>query len=253
MTGDNEEIWQRWDAVANGDALPPDGELRGPATDPAPGCPVIALGMSDGMTHWLDFRGEYRALTPRQLGVRAEFMALVGGGNTEWLWTCWPRFATRKIDGELRVAIVGWVLTGAVDWLLKLAGEQPIWGPHVITRRPGVWPGETGAPIVHCGNVIWIDGDLQPAGMRTGNLIWPACPAEARPGAPCGPEIGKGIQMRMQELWTFRQGGGAIVALGTIGSALLGAWPRWRASMFIAGVIGAKPRAVVTLADRGSG
>ena len=137
------------------------------------------------MTHWLDFRGEYRALTPRQLGVRAEFMALVGGGNTEWLWTCWPRFATRKIDGELRVAIVGWVLTGAVDWLLKLAGEQPIWGPHVITRRPGVWPGETGAPIVHCGNVIWIDGDLQPAGMRTGNLIWPACPAEARPGAPC--------------------------------------------------------------------
>jgi hypothetical protein len=42
----------------------------------------------------------------------------------------------------------------------------------------------------------------------------------------------------MQEYWRFRHGGGAIVVLGTIASAMLGAWPRWRPSLFIGGDVG---------------
>jgi hypothetical protein len=115
---------------------------------------------------------------------------------------------------------------------------QPTFGPHIVIRRAGVWPGENGDPVVHCGDVLWLDGRFQPAGMRTGHIIWPADPPDARPGDACGPEIAKHIQMQLQELWRFRDGGGAIVALGATGSALYGAWARWRASLFIGGDVG---------------
>jgi len=42
----------------------------------------------------------------------------------------------------------------------------------------------------------------------------------------------------MQEYWRFGHGGGAIMVLGTVASAMLGAWPRWRPSLFIGGDVG---------------
>jgi hypothetical protein len=222
---DDEAGWQRWDAAADGESLPPDGDLRGPAVDPWPVCPVLPLGMHDGMCHFLDYRREYRALTPRQLGSRPELLALCGG-NAEWLWLCFPRRATRKVGGELKSIVVGYAVLAACEWLLKACGEQPMFGPHIVIRKPGVWPGETGEPVAHCGDELFIDGVFRPAGLRTGNIIWPADPPVDRPSQSCGADVGKYIQGRMQDYWRFRHGGGAIMCLGTATSAMLGAWPR---------------------------
>ena len=234
---DDDDGRQRCDAAADGEGMPPDGDLRGPAVDPWQGCPVMPLGLHDGTTHWLDYRGEYRALTLRQLAARAELLGLIGS-DTEWLWRCFPQRVMRKVNGEPREVVVGWSLNATIEWLLKITAAQPMFGPQVVIRRPGVWPGENGEPVAHCGDVLWIDGHLQPAGLRTGNMIWPAHPAVERPGEPCGPAVGRHLQFEIQRLWRFHQRGGAIVALGVIASAMLGACARWRPSLFLGGEVG---------------
>ena len=238
VSGDSDdEGRQRRDAAADGEKIPPKADLRAPAADPWQRCPVMPLGMNDGMTHWLDYRGQYRGLPVRQLAIRAELLGLIGS-DTPWLLACFPQRAARKVDGEFRDIVTGWSLDAAMEWFLKVAAEQPMFGPHIVIRRPGVWPGENGEPVAHCGDVLWIEGDVQPAGLRTGNMIWPAHPALGRPGEPCGPHVGKHLQMEMQRLWRWRQRGGAIMALGVIASAMLGACARWRPSMFFGGDVG---------------
>ncbi len=59
-TTDDDDGWERNDVSVDGDALPPDGDLRGPAVDPGPLCPVVPLGMHEGICHFLDYRREYR-------------------------------------------------------------------------------------------------------------------------------------------------------------------------------------------------
>ena len=231
------QAWARWDLAADGVSLPPDHELRGPAIDPGPTCPVTPLGERDGHFHFLDPRGAYRVLSARQLGSQAELLGLLLGITT-WLWTCFPRFATRKIEGELRMVPVGYSVSAACAWLMDQCARQPMFGSHIIIRRPGVWPGEDGEPIMHCGDALFINGMFRAAGMRTGNTIWPADYAVDRPGPPCDAEVGRYIQACTQEYWRFRHGGGAIICLGTTTVAMLGAWPRWRPSLFIGGDVG---------------
>jgi hypothetical protein len=118
---------------------------------------------------------------------------------------------------------------------MEQCARQPMFGSHIICRRPGIWPGENGEPVVHCGDVLWINGVWQPAGMRTGNFIWPSDSPVERPGEPSDCHVGRSIQARIQDYWRFRYGGGAIMALGAVASSMLGAWPRWRPCLFIGG------------------
>ena len=154
---DRNPIWDRWDAAAGGGDQPPDSDPRGPARDPAPTCPIIPLGMHDGVFHFLDRRREYRVLNARQLGNKAELLALLGGNDT-WCWECFPRMVTRKIDGTPTPIITGWSLVAVVAWLMRACADAPMFGPQITVRRPGVWPGEHGEPVAHCGDGLLIDG-----------------------------------------------------------------------------------------------
>jgi hypothetical protein len=228
------QAWARWDLAADGVSLPPDHELRGPATDPGPTCPLKVLGEYDGHFHFFNPRGAYRVLSARQLGSKADLLGLLLG-MTVWLWTCFPRFATRKIEGELRMVPIGYSVPAAAAWLMEQCARLPMFGPHIVFRRPGVWPGDDGEPVVHCGDGLLIKGVWRPAGMRTGDIIWPSDYPVARPSEPCDGHVGRDIQARIQEYWQFRHGGGAIMVLGAVASAMLGACPRWRPCLFIGG------------------
>ena len=64
-----------------------------------------------------------------------------------------------------------------------------------------------------------LDSKFVPAGLHTGNIIWPADPAVDGPGEPCDCYTGQHIQARTQEYRRFRHGGGAIMCLGTMAIA----------------------------------
>jgi hypothetical protein len=160
MISDDDGAWQRWDQAADGESLSPDGDLRGPAVDPEPLCPVVCVGVRDCLCVFLEYRRERRELTPRALSSKAELLALVGG-QEEFFWTCFPRRATRKTDGELRSIVVGWSVMAACAWLVKKCAEQSMFGPHIVIRKPGVWPGEDGAPVAQCCAVLLI-GQVRP-------------------------------------------------------------------------------------------
>ena len=135
MTRKNEDAGEaRSDAAADGDGMPPDGDLREPEGNPWEGCPVVPLGMNDGMTHWLDYRREYRAMTPRQLAAAPELLTLLGGA--EWLRRCFPKWVTRKVGGELKSMVDGYSLGACIEWMLKAVAEQPMFGPHLVDPPP---------------------------------------------------------------------------------------------------------------------
>ncbi|MEJ0020708.1 MAG: ATP-binding protein [Acetobacteraceae bacterium] len=236
MNDDEDEAWQRYDAAGDGgDGLPPDGELRGPIGDPRPECPIVCLGGRDGVYHFLDARGEHRALTARQLGSRSEQSALFCGDLT-WRWRYFPKLAKQKVaGGESRLVVVGYSVVATAEWLLAECSHEPIFGAQVVIRRAGVWQGETGEPVAHCGDELLIDDRWLSAGLRTGNIVWVADSPVARPGEACGVDVARYIQQQLQEYWTFRYGGGAIAYLGVLGSAYLGAVSRWRPNVFLGG------------------
>jgi hypothetical protein len=59
----------------------------------------------------------------------------------------------------------------AVPGSMEQCARQPMFGSHIITRKPGVWPREYDEPVMHCGDALFINDQFRAACMRTGNTI----------------------------------------------------------------------------------
>lgn len=230
-------------------AKPPAGPPSGPPGDtpaheqgmPPEICPVTALGHLDGKFYFLDIHGQVRALTARQLMQNGDLLSLFTG-DPAWLEGRFPRMLlTQKlVDGK---PAQEWVQGGinvaqAGASLMKACGDAGLYGEHVRLRHPGVWPGPDGAPVVHVGDAVIIDGLLHPAGIRTGNFVWAAAARIKRPAAACGPEAGQWFQSTVAELWRFREPGAELLVLGLLGIGYLGAAASWRSNGFLLGPVG---------------
>ena len=207
------------------------------------GCPVSVLGHLDGNFWFLDAVGQLRSLSASQLSKRADLVGLFGGEDgVSWLLTQFPRIVTRKIvtlDGEeYSESIQGFLITAVCDWLMSEAKSAGLFGAHLRLRKPGIWPDANGRPIVHCGDVVFIDGQPQKPGTRIGNEIWSAASASPRPSQPCDKSIAQQLQANMRELWKFRNPGGEIIAIGLLGVGYFGATIPWRSNGFLIGPAG---------------
>lgn len=77
------DLTELWDFFQEpGSAVPPNMELSGPVGDPSVNCPVLPIGEREGVFYILDRRGQFRALTARQVGQRSEQQALTLGDET---------------------------------------------------------------------------------------------------------------------------------------------------------------------------
>ena len=228
-------------------AKAPKKRAKQPPTPPSPptgadapaACPITPLGHRAGSYVFLDVMGQERSLTARQLGQRMDLSSLFGG-DTGWLKAQFPHrqlMTEIAADGtESKVErVVGYRTAPAGEWLMAECTRAGIWGDALIIRRPGIWQGPDGAPIVHCGDAVLMDGSEHPAGLRLGNALFAADSATPRPAAACGPEVAAAIVRDMAELWRWRQPGGEILAMGLLGAGLLGAAARWRPNGFIIG------------------
>lgn len=204
-------------------------------------CPIAALGHRHGKFYFLNSAGEIRELPARALAAQSELAALFVG-DTGWLDENFPDKKTKveTVAGETVYTTIytGFSAKAACTHLMRECNASGIWGPHVQIRRPGVWRGDDGAPIVHAGNLLLINGTWLRAGQRIGNIVWVIDAPHPAPTDPCGQDVGHGLLREMQRLWSFRKPGGATIMLGLIGAAYYGAAATWRPNGFVVGGAG---------------
>lgn len=207
-------------------------------------CPVAALGHAEGRFYFLDAVGQLRDLSASQVGKREDLMSLFLDEGM-WLTVAYPCRRMKKVqraDGSEveEFVTVDFNKNQAAAWLMAECRRAGLYGAHIKIRRPGVWPGEDGRPIVHCGDKVFPIGKRPlTAGTREGNQIWAAAPPEPRPAdKPVGTEIAGRLQTEIGRLWNFRREGGEIAVMGLLGCAYLGAAISWRPAGFLTGAAG---------------
>lgn len=223
--------------LINGGPRPPGGDT--PERSDKDPCPVTPLGDNEGTYYFLDSAGQLRHLTSRALGNKQEVLSLFRGDDT-WLRLRFPE--SREFPdpedpsgGKKISRVVGWYVTSAAAWLIQACSKQGLYGDHLRLRRPGIWRGDDGLPVVHCGDAVLMEGDWYPAGTRNGDQIWIAAPPTPRPDMPCDRTFGQSLHDEIQRLWKFRQPGGPALLIGLIATGLLGLAARWRPSIQLFG------------------
>jgi hypothetical protein len=211
--------------------LPDDrGDRKPPFPDrpreDVPPCPITPLGDRAGTCYFLDNVGQERHITARGFGNRSEVRGLFRGDET-WLRQCWPEYG-KATKGNGEASVIGFVVDWAAAWLQRFCCAQGLYNENLKFRKPGIWRGEGNQPIVHCGNVVLINGVWHNAGVRTGSQFWVAGSPTARPGLPCDASVGREFAERIQGLWKFERAGAPQLLLGFIPCGLLGTslWSR---------------------------
>ena len=175
------------------------------------GCPVAALGHRDGVYYFLSPSGEVRDKRPSELGRELDILD-VFAGQSHWLAERWPK---KNDAGE----IVGWNVRQAGRGLMRACVSEGLWDPNTPLRGPGVWRGDDGGLICHCGDVlilIDVDGgrDVIQAGQLLDDVVYPAAPCIKRPAVvPAPADVGHKLLATLG-LWHFESMIGAELVLG---------------------------------------
>lgn len=126
-----------------------------------PDCPVIPLGVDDGVYWFLDTLGQLRALEFGQFGQKAINSLFMG--RHHYLYWAWPR--TNK-DG----AIVSWRQEKAAEDLMGACAHKGPWNAIERARGRGAWQLATGKLALHCGTQLFRDGKPTSLGELEGNV-----------------------------------------------------------------------------------
>ena len=218
-------------AVSPGSPLdaPPPADLGG-GPDLPEGCPVIPVGVAGPQRFYLDALGQLQALTPRD-HTRQGITALYGP-MTHRLREHWPQ---KSEDG----ATAGWLVTAAAEALMSAAARRGIWTPNDRVRGPGAWPGDNdGEVILHCGDVLLIDGKWRSPGM-IGKFVYPAHAPVPRPSethAPGGPQGPGSELLALARYWAWRRPDiDPELMVGAVGCLIMGGALPWRPTVWVAG------------------
>lgn len=183
------------------EAPPPEPPMEADAGgEPLPPCPVSALGVGDDdKRYYVTPRGRLVALPP---GGHQK-LSLIGlfDGDCSWLVDAFPSFDKEgKPSG-------GWQALAAARWLMAQCAERGGFDPQRMMRGHGAWPpgreDPTSGLIVHCGDVVLVDGEPRRPGP-IGRRIYPAKPPLPRPATQAlSPEDGKRILAHIRDRWSW--------------------------------------------------
>ena len=215
------------------DDTPPadDGDLP-------PGCPVEAVGYAGGQFYFIDLAGQLVARSARALGSPAELAGLFMG-DVDWLEKHYPQTKVKvvTIGGESQAITEerSFSAKGVCQALMRACRRAGAFGPHIVSRKAGVWLGADGTPVVHVGTRLLHNGVWYTAGRRMGDTIWVSGPKCAEPGPPCDVDTGRQLVDKLRSIWNWASDGAPIVMAGLIGCAYYGGAPSWRPSGFVIG------------------
>jgi hypothetical protein len=212
---------------------PSDAEAAGTGLRAAGPCPVKALGRADGAYFYMTPGGELRRLAARDhntLGLTSVF-----DGDLAW-----PRIAFPAFDKDGSPRLGSWSPQAVAAYLMAECSRAGVWDDNLPVRRRGVWRTHDGAPLAHVGDRLWLAGELVGAGQRRPEALYPAGarldpPAET----PAGRDAGRKLLSGLRSAWRWEDPTGPDVVMGWIGVALLGAFPEWRAHIYVTAERGA--------------
>lgn len=203
----------------------------------ASSCPVVPLGQRAGSYYYLSPSGELRVLVAaehRRTGIVSLF-----DGQLDWLREAFPAY-----DKEGNVRPGAWSEQAASAWLVRACADQGLFDSTLPVRGLGVWRGDDGQPLAHCGDALGSPGggswSWAPAGAKRVEALYPAAPHIVRPAEqPASRDQGRSILEAVRNLWRFRTEVAADLVVGFTGAAMLGAYPPWRAHIYVTGERGA--------------
>lgn len=221
------------DGPLDDDPPPQPGDADIPA-----GCPVEPVGYAGTQFYFIDRAGQLASRSARALGNVAELGGLFMG-EVEWLEKHYPQTRVKMvtIGGESQTITEerSFNAKGASQALMRACLRMGAYGPHIVSRKAGVWLGADGTPVVHVGTRLLHNGTWYAAGRRMGDTIWVSGPKCAEPGPPCDADVGRQLVDKLRSIWNWGADGAPIVMAGLIGCAFYGGAPAWRPSGFVIG------------------
>lgn len=192
-------------------------------------CPVRPLGYDGENYSFIDTKGQVFNTGTSAMGV--ERTQKLFSGHENFLTWAWPSFSPK---GNIK----GFANEEVRRDLFAAADKRGPWSMTDMVRGRGAWIASTGEFVVHCGEWLWRGGGLEPVG-EVGDHFYVRRPAAILPhDGPAGDNPAIEI-FRALRTWNFERGDtDAMLFLGWIGVALMGAALPWRPSVFIVGDAG---------------
>lgn len=194
-------------------------------------CPVRPLGYDGENFFFEDTMGQVFNSGDGALGV--ERIQKLFAGHEDFLYWAWPSFDKKGGVSGFKSELVRRDLFAACR-------ERGAWTMTDMVRGRGAWRGHQGKLILHCGDHLWIDGEIEDTGEHDGYFYARRPPSLSPWSDPVqdqdnpAPEIFKILRS-----WNFERGDlDAMIMLGWIGIAMLGGALDWRPSIFITGDAG---------------
>lgn len=194
-----------------------------------PDCPVIALGVQDKTSYFIDCMGQLIAVDASEWGkkILVNLFAL----TPNYIYWAWPRFSAPKTDKQGKVTapsvINGCEVDDAVACLVKAAAKRGLFDPTDHIRGRGGWTDRTGRFIWHSGEFLWTveKGKLKPAApTEIDGIFYPRRPPVLEPWKePVNPSDSPAHAMLAAlQTWTWeRPVIDPVIAIGAIGCMFL--------------------------------
>ncbi|MBG6143599.1 hypothetical protein IWQ51_001722 [Labrenzia sp. EL_142] len=195
------------------------------------GCPVQPLGYDGELYYFVDTKGQVFCTGDKSMGV--ERIQKLFSRHEQFLCWAWP---ARNKKGQ----VVGFKAEEVRRDIYAAADTKGPWSPSELVRGRGAWISTEGNLVLHTGEYLWIDGKLEDTG-EVGAHFYVRRPGGLVPwDQPVPHEDNPAMELfRLLRTWNMeRDQTDAMLLIGWVGVAMLGAALDWRPSTFIVGEAG---------------
>lgn len=195
------------------------------------GCPIEPLGINGDLVYFLDQKRQLRMYAADKLN-RGTIQALLCELQ-DLKYSYWPRKTYNEKDKCMDVT--GWRPEQAADCLLMEASRRGIIDVIERVRGPGCWKDSDGKLVMHCGNIIYHDGEAITPGA-IGRHVYPGATALPKPGCGLDGRDAAEELLSLFKTWNWRRPDlDPYLLVGWIGAAILGGALKWRPLLWITG------------------
>jgi len=215
--------------------LPGQWKFKGPWDDTGhlpEDCPVRPLGYEGENYFVVDTLGQVFNTGDKAMGV--ERLQKLFAGHEGFLTWAWPSFAKEGV-------VTNFKAEEARRDLFAACAERGPWNMTDQVRGRGAWLDDRGRLILHCGDVLYFDGQEEGTG-ELGDHFYVRRPSAIRPWEHAIDDVADNPAVEIVNAlrtWNFVRGDvDVMLAMGWIGVALMGAALDWRPSVFVVGDAG---------------